>query len=97
LADSGSATPERVKPSIGNVSSRETGLTRPPELPFSFALERARELDQSALGMLYRHFMPVVYRYVLARVGTVHLAGERAAGRNDHLGHSNDYRGADDR
>jgi len=48
-----------------------TGLTWPPELPFEFALERARELDRSALGMLYRRFMPVVYRFVLARVGTV--------------------------
>jgi RNA polymerase sigma-70 factor (ECF subfamily) len=37
-------------------------------------LERARELDRSALGMLYRRFMPVVYRYVLARVGTVPAA-----------------------
>jgi RNA polymerase sigma factor (sigma-70 family) len=47
-----------------------TGLTWPPELPFEFALERARDLDRSALGMLYRRFMPVVYRYVLARVGS---------------------------
>ena len=47
-----------------------TGLTWPPELPFEFALERARALDRSALGMLYRRFMPVVYRYVLARVGS---------------------------
>jgi RNA polymerase sigma-70 factor, ECF subfamily len=51
-----------------------TGLTWPPELPFEFAIERARELDRSALGMLYRRFMPVVYRYVLARVGTVPAA-----------------------
>jgi RNA polymerase sigma-70 factor (ECF subfamily) len=51
-----------------------TGLTWPPELPFEFALERARELDRSALGMLYRRFMPVVYRYVLARVGNVPTA-----------------------
>ncbi|PWT78930.1 MAG: hypothetical protein C5B60_00425 [Chloroflexi bacterium] len=76
MADSGSATSGQVKLSITNVRSRGTGLTWPPELPFSFALERARELDQSALGMLYRRFMPVVYRYALARVGTVHLAEE---------------------
>lgn len=49
-------------------------MTWPPELPFEFALERARELDRSALGMLYRRFMPVVYRYVLARVGSVPTA-----------------------
>ncbi|HEV8191283.1 MAG TPA: sigma-70 family RNA polymerase sigma factor [Ktedonobacterales bacterium] len=49
-------------------------MTWPPALPFSLALERARTLDRSALGMLYRRFLPVVYRYVLARVGTVHTA-----------------------
>ncbi|HEY7340323.1 MAG TPA: sigma-70 family RNA polymerase sigma factor [Ktedonobacterales bacterium] len=49
-------------------------MTWPPTLPFSLALERARALDQSALGMLYRRFMPVVYRYVLARVGAVQTA-----------------------
>ncbi|HEY1390725.1 MAG TPA: sigma-70 family RNA polymerase sigma factor [Ktedonobacterales bacterium] len=49
-------------------------MTWPPALPFSLALERARALDQSALGMLYRRFMPVVYRYVLARIGSVHTA-----------------------
>jgi RNA polymerase sigma-70 factor (ECF subfamily) len=51
-----------------------TGLTWPPELPFEVALERARELDRSALGMLYRRFMPIVYRYVLARVSSVPAA-----------------------
>ncbi|HEX6540692.1 MAG TPA: sigma-70 family RNA polymerase sigma factor [Ktedonobacterales bacterium] len=51
-----------------------TGMTWPPALPFGLALERARVLDHSALGMLYRRFMPVVYRYVLARVSAIHLA-----------------------
>jgi RNA polymerase sigma-70 factor (ECF subfamily) len=37
-------------------------------------LERARQFDRSALGMLYRRFLPAVYRYVLARVGVVHTA-----------------------
>jgi RNA polymerase sigma factor (sigma-70 family) len=70
--DSGAVTPQRVSGSIVNMRSMGgTGLTWPPELPFEFALERARELDRSALGMMYRRFMPVVYRYVLARVGTV--------------------------
>lgn len=49
-------------------------MTWPPALPFRLALERARELDRSALGMLYDRFMPVVYRFVLARVGAVHIA-----------------------
>jgi RNA polymerase sigma-70 factor (ECF subfamily) len=64
-------TPERADTSSVRVDSMEgTGLTWPPELPFEFALERARAMDRSALGMLYRRFMPVVYRYVLARVGS---------------------------
>jgi RNA polymerase sigma-70 factor (ECF subfamily) len=54
-------------------------MTWPPALPFSLALERARALDRSALGMLYRRFLPVVYRYVLARVGTVHVAEDVTA------------------
>lgn len=49
-------------------------MTWPPALPFRLALERARALDRSALGMLYDRFMPVVYRFVLARVGVVHIA-----------------------
>lgn len=49
-------------------------MTWPPTLPFGLALERARALDQSALGMLYRRFMPVVYRFALARVGSVQAA-----------------------
>lgn len=51
-----------------------TGMTWPPALPFSLALERARALDRSALGMLYDRFLPVVYRFVLARVGNVPTA-----------------------
>jgi RNA polymerase sigma-70 factor, ECF subfamily len=74
VADSGSTTPQGVYKARVTLGSMGTGLTWPPELPFSLALERARDLDRSALGMLYRRFMPVVYRYVLARVGS-----ERAA------------------
>lgn len=51
-----------------------TGMTWPPALPFALVLERARRLDRSALGMLYSRFLPVVYRYTLARVADVHLA-----------------------
>lgn len=49
-------------------------MTWPPALPFSLALERARALDQSALAMLYRRFLPVVYRFTLARIGSVQVA-----------------------
>ncbi len=49
-------------------------LTWPPELPFSLVLERARALDSTALGMLYRRFLPVVYRFALGRIGEPHAA-----------------------
>jgi RNA polymerase sigma-70 factor (ECF subfamily) len=79
LADHGSATPDRVDNGMWNVGNAGTGMTWPPTLPFGLALERARALDRSALGMLYRRFLPVVYRYVLARVGTVHAAEDVAS------------------
>lgn len=43
-------------------------LTWPPSLPVSSVLERARTFDKAAIGMLYQRFLPVVYRFVLARV-----------------------------
>ena len=74
MADPSSVTPERINNAAGILGGAGTGLTWPSSLPFSLALERARALDPSALGMLYRRFMPVVYRYVLARVSAAHLA-----------------------
>lgn len=74
MADPGSVRPGRVDTTTWGIGNAGTGMTWPPALPFSLALERARALDQSALGMLYRRFMPVVYRYVLARVGAVQTA-----------------------
>lgn len=67
-------TPNRVDKTAWNTGNAGSGMTWPPALPFSLALERARALDQSALAMLYHRFLPVVYRYVLARVGSVHTA-----------------------
>lgn len=58
--------------SMGNGAPR--GMTWPPAQPFSVVLERARRLDSVAIGQLYQRFLPVVYRYVLARVGDVHSA-----------------------
>lgn len=45
----------------------------PPALPFDEALRRARcrenpKLADEALSLIYRRFLPVVYRYILARV-----------------------------
>lgn len=74
LADRGSEGSGRGDNTTGYGGSAGSGMTWPPALPFGLALERARALDQSALGMLYHRFMPVVYRYALARVGSVHSA-----------------------
>jgi RNA polymerase sigma-70 factor (ECF subfamily) len=43
-------------------------------LPFGPTLERARQLDQTAISMLYRRFLPIVYRYALAHVGNTSQA-----------------------
>lgn len=61
---------------------RPAGLMRmtwPPGLPFAVVLNRARAADQQATGMLYRRFLPVVYRYILARVADAHLAEDLTA------------------
>ncbi len=49
-------------------------LTWPPTLPFQVILSRARALDSTSLGMLYKRFLPVIYRYALARVTDVQHA-----------------------
>lgn len=53
---------------------RPVRLTWPPALPFTSVLERARALDATAVGMLYKRFLPVVYRYALARCADVQQA-----------------------
>lgn len=45
------------------------GMTWPPALPFEQALRQAQAADPFAMSLLYRRFLPVVYRYILARVG----------------------------
>ncbi len=56
-----------------NAGSR-TGMTWPPALPFEQALKRAQAADQQAMAAIYKRFLPVVYRFALARVGDVHTA-----------------------
>lgn len=56
-----------------------SGMTWPPELPFAVVLQRARQRDQQAISALYKRFLPVVYRYVLARVDDPHLAEDLTA------------------
>lgn len=55
------------------------GMTWPPTLPFDRVLERAKALDKTALSMLYKRFLPVVYRYTLARVADIHQAEDITA------------------
>jgi RNA polymerase sigma-70 factor (ECF subfamily) len=54
---------------VASEASGGTGYTWPPGLPFGPALERARQMDQTAISMLYRRFLPIVYRYALTHVG----------------------------
>ena len=49
-------------------------MTWPPAMPFSEVIHRARSSDHQALTLLYRRFLPVVYRFVLARVADVPTA-----------------------
>jgi RNA polymerase sigma-70 factor (ECF subfamily) len=68
VSDSRSTSRNRASLAVvGNTGG--TGYTWPPGLPFGPILERARHLDQTAISMLYRRFLPMVYRYALAHVG----------------------------
>jgi RNA polymerase sigma-70 factor, ECF subfamily len=57
-----------------DVGKNETKMTWPPALPFSTVLARAQTMDQQAISMLYKRFLPTVYRYAVARVGNQHSA-----------------------
>src|SRR5262245_39216698 len=46
-------------------------ITWPPAPSFAVILERARALDQASIALLYKRYLPVVYRYILARVADV--------------------------
>jgi RNA polymerase sigma-70 factor (ECF subfamily) len=54
-------------------------MTWPPAHPFALVLERARAFDHTALSQLYQRFLPVVYRFMLARVGDVPTAEDLTA------------------
>lgn len=57
-----------------SVSAGRTGLTWPPALPFATVLGKARTRDARSISLLYHRFLPVVYRFILARVGDAHQA-----------------------
>jgi RNA polymerase sigma-70 factor, ECF subfamily len=54
-------------------------MTWPPSLPFDQALARAKALDERCLSLLYARFLPVIYRFELARVGDQHVAEDLTA------------------
>jgi RNA polymerase sigma-70 factor, ECF subfamily len=54
-------------------------MTWPPSLPFETALLRAKELDERCLSLLYARFLPVIYRFQLARAGDPHVAEDLTA------------------
>lgn len=57
----------------------KSGMTWPPDFPFALVLQRAQQQDQQALSALYKRLLPVVYRFVLARVSDPHLAEDLTA------------------
>lgn len=50
------------------------GMTWPPAVPFPDVLEQAKAGHKPSISMLYRRFLPAVYRYILSRVGDVPTA-----------------------
>ncbi|MGZ3715977.1 MAG: RNA polymerase sigma factor [Ktedonobacterales bacterium] len=73
-------TPKRGSATTpANAERGRPGMTWPPMLPFERVLERAKALDNTALSMLYKRFLPVVYRYTLARVADIHQAEDITA------------------
>lgn len=68
-----SVAPGRSSPRARRMSA-QTGLTWPPALPFEEALAQAQAANQQAMGMIYKRFLPVVYRFALSRVSDVPTA-----------------------
>ena len=44
----------------------------PSSVPFEEVLQQARHADHQALSLLYRYFVPMIYRYMLIRIGNPH-------------------------
>lgn len=62
-------------PSLGAISQVSAEQNRSEDdLPFPSILDRARDLDKHALGLLYERYLAVVYRFVYLRVGDTHVA-----------------------
>lgn len=83
LVESGSRDPDQRTLATQRTEREQrawrSGMTWPPASPFGLVLQRARQQDQQALSALYKRFLPVVYRFVLARVDDPHLAEDLTA------------------
>lgn len=73
MSDQQRDVPDRT-PHWPEQRARVAAMTWPPTLPFARVLERARTLDQAALGLLYKRFLPTVYRFAFARTSDHHIA-----------------------
>ncbi len=67
--------PSPSNPPVGATkrsAGAQTGWEEEPS--FSAIIERARDLDNHALGLLYERYLPIIYRFVYLRVGDTHVA-----------------------
>jgi RNA polymerase sigma-70 factor, ECF subfamily len=64
--------PATARPSAG--AGPPLRAPRPEEMPFSQLLELGRAHDPEALSLLYRRFLPVIYRFLHSRTGNTALA-----------------------
>jgi RNA polymerase sigma-70 factor (ECF subfamily) len=46
----------------------------PAPIPFTEVLSRARALDKAALALIYQRYVPLIYRFIVARVRDTHVA-----------------------
>lgn len=61
-------------PNTSGSYSETMGMTWPRGKSFPEVLQNAQNKDKAAIGVLYRRFLPVVYRYTLARLADVPAA-----------------------
>ncbi|HEX9068748.1 MAG TPA: RNA polymerase sigma factor [Ktedonobacterales bacterium] len=54
-------------------------MTWPPNQPFERILAQARDLEPTAMSLLYSRFLPTVYRFIHARVSDPHQAEDVTA------------------
>jgi RNA polymerase sigma-70 factor, ECF subfamily len=71
-------TPPRTAQRTTDRASADAGpplrAQSPEDLPFSQLLESGRARDADALSLLYRRFLPVIYRFLHSRTGNTALA-----------------------